>query len=68
MHDRLIAAESLALDSLVLTRDEVFTASPQIETRLERKLLNRRVAVCKAVPKRNCCQGITVNAAYGLFS
>ena len=32
MHDRLIAAESMAIDAPVLTRDETLTASPQIET------------------------------------
>ena len=32
MHDRLIAAESMALDAPVLTRDETLTASAQIET------------------------------------
>ena len=32
MHDRLIAAESLALDAPVLSRDETLAASPQIET------------------------------------
>ena len=32
MHDRLIAAESMALDAPVVTRDESLLASPQIET------------------------------------
>ena len=32
MHDRLIAAESMALDAPVLTRDETLTASLKIET------------------------------------
>jgi PIN domain nuclease of toxin-antitoxin system len=32
MHDRLIAAESIALDAPVLTRDESIAASNQIET------------------------------------
>ena len=32
MHDRLIAAESEALDAPVLTRDETLTSSPRIET------------------------------------
>ncbi len=32
MHDRLIAAEAAALDAPVVTRDEILTASVQIET------------------------------------
>ena len=32
MHDRLIAAESVALGAPVVTRDETLSASPQIET------------------------------------
>ena len=32
MHDRLIAAESVALEAPVLTRDQILTASPRIET------------------------------------
>lgn len=32
MHDRLIAAESLALDAPLLTRDSILSASPQIQT------------------------------------
>ena len=32
MHDRLIAAESMALDAPALTRDETLAASTQIET------------------------------------
>ena len=32
MHDRLIAAESMAFDAPVLTRDETLTASNQVET------------------------------------
>lgn len=32
MHDRLIAAESIALDAPVVTKDEILTASPQVET------------------------------------
>ena len=32
MHDRLVAAESMALDAPVVTRDEILTASPQVET------------------------------------
>ncbi len=32
MHDRLIAAESMALDAPVLTRDQTLAASPRIET------------------------------------
>jgi len=32
MHDRLIAAESAALDAPIVTRDATLTASPQIET------------------------------------
>ena len=32
MHDRLIAAEAAALDAPVVTRDEVLSASPAVET------------------------------------
>ena len=32
MHDRLIAAESVALGAPVVTRDETLSASPQVET------------------------------------
>ena len=32
MHDRLIAAESLAFNAPVVTRDELLTASSQVET------------------------------------
>ena len=32
MHDRLIAAESVALDAPVVTRDEILADSPQVET------------------------------------
>ena len=32
MHDRLVAAESMALDAPVVTKDEILTASPQVET------------------------------------
>ena len=32
MHDRLIAAEAMALGAPLVTRDEVLSASPQIET------------------------------------
>ena len=32
MHDRLIAAEAVALDAPVVTRDEALSASPQVET------------------------------------
>ena len=32
MHDRLMAAASIALDAPVLTRDEILAASPQIDT------------------------------------
>ncbi len=32
MHDRLIAAEAVALDAPVVTRDDTLTASRQIET------------------------------------
>lgn len=32
MHDRLIAAEALALDALVVTRDPVIAASPQVQS------------------------------------
>ena len=32
MHDRLIAAESMALDAPLITRDSILSASPQIQT------------------------------------
>ena len=32
MHERLIAAESVALDAPVVTRDEILADSPQVET------------------------------------
>lgn len=32
MHDRLIAAESMALDAPLITRDNILSASPQIQT------------------------------------
>jgi PIN domain nuclease of toxin-antitoxin system len=32
MHDRLIAAESAALDAPVVTRDATLSASPNVET------------------------------------
>lgn len=32
MHDRLVAAESMALDAPVVTKDEILTASPQVVT------------------------------------
>ena len=32
MHDRLVAAESMALDAPVITKDEILAASPQVVT------------------------------------